>query len=97
MNNQQLLHFCIWVAVAFVIHGTFKTSVNATSSKMDDLLRSLYYLFSDSPARRKDYSAITGSQVFPLQFCSTHWIEDVPVAEQVVEIWLNICKCIEDL
>ena len=32
-----------------------------------------------------------------LQFCSTLWIEDVRVAERVVEIWTNICKYIEDL
>ena len=64
---------------------------------MDLLLRPLYYLFSDSPARRKDYSRITGSKVFPLQFCSKLWIEDVSVAERVVEIWTNICKYIEDL
>ena len=64
---------------------------------MDLLLGSLYYLFSDSPARRKDYSRITGSQVFPLQFWSTLWIEDVPVAERIVETWTNISKCIEDL
>ena len=48
-----------------VIHGAFKNSVNATGSKMDHLRRSLYYLFCDSLARCKDYSGITGSQVFP--------------------------------
>ena len=80
-----------------MIDGAFKTCVNATPWKMDLLQRSLYYLFSGSPARRKGYSRITGSQVFPLQFCSTLWIEDVPVSERVVEIWTNICKHIEDL
>jgi hypothetical protein len=45
-----------------------------------------------TPARRSDYTAITQSDVFPMQFCSTRWIEDVPVAKRAVEIWENICK-----
>ena len=98
MNIRQLLHFGIWLAAAFMsFHGAFKTGVNATGWKMNHLIRSLYYLFSDSQARRKDYSRITGSEIFPLQFCSTHWIEDVSVAELVFEIWTNICKYIGDL
>lgn len=80
-----------------VIHGAFKTGANATGWKLDNLLRSLYYLFNESPARRADYTAITDSEIFPLQFCSTRWIEDVNVAQRAVEIWGNICKYIGPL
>ena len=75
-----------------VIHGAFKTGVNATGWKTDNLLRSLWWLFYDSQARRSDYTGITQSNIFPMQFCSTRWIEDVPVAKRAVEIWGNICK-----
>lgn len=80
-----------------VIHGAFKTGANASGWKLDNLLRSLWYLFSDSPARRADYTSTTGSGQFPLQFCSTRWIEDVPVAERAIEIWNDICKYVNSV
>ena len=39
-----------------VVHGAFKTGVTATGWKLDQLLRSLWYLFDGSPARRADYT-----------------------------------------
>lgn len=80
-----------------VIHGAFKTGANASGWNIDQLLRSLWWLFSDSPARRADYTSITKSDVFPLQFCATRWIEDVPVAQRAVEIWENICKYVNSI
>jgi hypothetical protein len=78
-----------------VIHGAFRTGFTSTGWKIDNLLKSLFYLFNESPARRADYSTITGSQVFPLQFCGTRWVEDLSVAQRAVEIWENITKYIE--
>lgn len=80
-----------------VVHGAFKTGANATGWKIDSLLRSLWYLFADSPARREDYTAITDSKQFPLRFCSTRWVEDVPVAERAIDIWTNICRYIDSV
>jgi hypothetical protein len=80
-----------------IIHGAFKTGASATGWKLDNLLRSLWYLFCDSPARREDFTTVTGSTTFPLQFCSTRWIEDAPVAERAVEIWKDVCTYIESV
>ena len=77
------------------VHGAFKTGANATGWKVDNLLRSLWYLFSESHARRADYTAITTSECFPLQFCSTRWVEDVAPTERAIENWDNICKYVE--
>ena len=85
----------IGVCGLHVVHGAFKTGVNSTSWKIDNLLRSLYYLFHDTYARRTEYREITGSQNFPLQFCATRWTEDSSVAERAIEIWPNICKYVE--
>lgn len=75
-----------------VVHGAFKRGANATGWKMENILRSLWYLFADSPARRADYTALTGSSKFPLQFCATRWIEDVAVAERALDIWDAVCN-----
>ena len=54
-------------------------------------MRAVYHCFNDTPARREDYLvANKGSAQFALQFCSTRWLEDVPVAERAIKIWPNI-------
>ena len=80
-----------------VIHGAFCTGCKATEWKVEGVLRSLWYLFHDSPARRDDFKQVTGTTVFPLQFCATRWIEDSRVAERALEIWPNIEKYIKHL
>ena len=81
-----------------VVHGAFTTGARATEWTLDQLLRSVWYLFHDSPARREDFMEVTGSSLFPLNFCSTRWVEDVSVAERAVKIWphvLNYVKSFE--
>jgi len=73
-----------------VVHGGFKYGATATGWNLDSLLRSLWYIFSDSPAKREDYQSITGSNVWPLRFCGTRWLEDIPVAERAILIWPSI-------
>ena len=75
-----------------VVHGGFQTGATATGWKLESLLRSLWYLFVDAPARREDYETITESKVYPLHFCATRWLEDVPVAERAIQIWPAMVK-----
>ena len=80
-----------------VVHGAFRTGFENTGWKVDRLLRSLWYLFSESPARRQDFTEITSSSIFPLQFGGTRWVEDCPVAERAISIWDNIKKYVNKL
>lgn len=74
-----------------VVHGAFKHGASKTGWKLDGIMRALYHCFNDSPARREDYlKANKGNAQFALQFCSTRWLEDVPVAERAIKIWPNI-------
>ena len=75
-----------------VVHGVFKSGVEATGWKLDNLLRSMFYLLRDSPARRDYFTTMTRSILFPLKFCGTRWLEDVPVAERALQIWNHISK-----
>ena len=77
-----------------VAHAAFCAGCQAIHWKIGGLLRALWYLFHDSPARRDDYTTVTGSSVFPLKFCATRWIEDDRVSERVLEIWPNVEKYI---
>ena len=80
----------------YTIHGAFTTAIKGTGWGLAKLLRALWYLFHDSPARRDDFQSITKSNVFMLQFCSTRWVEDVIVAERAVEIWPNVVKYVNE-
>ena len=47
-----------------VVHGSFQTGHKAAGWTVNELLRIAYGLFKDSPARRADYKALTGSECF---------------------------------
>ena len=59
-----------------VIHGAFRTGMKQTGWGIDLLLKSLCSHLHEMPARREDYTKMTGSEVFPLQFCGHRWLED---------------------
>ena len=48
-----------------IVHGAFQDGCKAAGWTVQQTLSSLYWLFKDSPARRDDYSKVTGSSVFP--------------------------------
>jgi len=37
-------------------------------------------------ARRKDYTTVTISSIFPLKFVAHRWVENVPIIERVIDI-----------
>ena len=69
-----------------MVQGGFQCGVEATGWKLDGLLRSMFYLLRDSPARRDDFTTVTGSTLFPLKLCGTGWLEDVPVAKSTADM-----------
>ena len=56
----------VGVCSLHVIHGSFRTGVQKTGWKIGDLLKSLGYLFSDSPVRRKNFMEITQCSKFDI-------------------------------
>ena len=52
------------------IHVSFRAGAEATASSTKNVLTGAYYVLRDSP-RREDCQEVTGSNKFPLNFCST--------------------------
>lgn len=76
-----------------IVHGAFKYGATKAGWKADGVMRSLFNCFNDSPARREDYLTANGGDAkFGLKFCSTRWLEDVPVAERAICIWPCVQK-----
>ena len=76
------------------IHGAFKTGVESTDWEIKKTFNGCFTLLHDSPARRSDYTSITGSTVFQLSCCATRWVEDEKVAERLISIWPSIVKIV---
>lgn len=79
-----------------VLNGAFQTGHKASGWQVNAYLRGIYYLFKDSPARRAQYTEITGSRVFPLRFCQVRWLQNSPCAERAVDILPHIKKYVEN-
>lgn len=78
-----------------VVHGAFKRGAEKSGLSIDKLLSSLYYLFNNSPARREDYVTIAETELFPLKFCKTRWIENAPAAARAMKLWPQICDYVK--
>lgn len=65
-----------------VVHNSFKEGMKKAGWKIDEFLQYLYSLFKNVPLRRAEYTAITGSSMFPLKFCGVRWVENQRVAER---------------
>lgn len=91
-DEKQLVN--IGVCGLHVVHGAMKTGMNSVQWQLSTFLRDIYYLFNDSPARRAEYTSVSGSNVFPLRFCSTRWLDNVKCLERALQIIDHITKFI---
>ena len=76
------------------IHGAFKTGVESTDWEIKKPFKGCFTLLHDSPARRSDYTSITGSTVFLLSFCATRWVEGKKVVERLISVCPSIVKTV---
>ena len=77
------------------MHGAVKSGVESTSRGIKDILEGGFNLLHDSPARREDFQVVTKSNVYPLYFFATRWVENKCVADRMVKVWPNIKKIME--
>ena len=80
-----------------ILHGAFQTGVEKSEIGISSLLRALYTLFHDSPARREDYLRVTDGTKLPLKFCKTRWLDNSTCAQRAIEIWDSVCKYVGEV
>ena len=78
-----------------MVHGAFQTGMRTNGWKLEKVSKAMWQLFNDSPARRDLYIQLNTSDVFPLLFCQTHWVEDEHVAIRAMEVWENAVNVIK--
>ena len=69
-----------------VIHNSFRDGRSVAEWDVETFLTRVRWLFKDSPAHREDYTSVTRSNSFALDFCRHRWLENVPIVEGAVEI-----------
>ena len=53
--------------VQHVVHGAYQTGSSNTGSNLEKILKVMFYLFQDSPARRETLKTASGTDIFPLR------------------------------
>lgn len=79
------------------VHNAFKTGILKTGWEIIEFFRAAHNLFKFAPARRGDFTRITGSKTFPLQMCSVRWVENGKVAKRINYIFPNLEKYVNEL
>ena len=71
----------------YIVHSSFKHSVDASGWNIDEFLRSAHRLLKDDPDRREDYrKSVVNDPIMPLRFCKTRWTENGPVVECAIDM-----------
>lgn len=94
-ENYQVQCVDLGTCGLHTIHNAYRAGVVASKWGLDVLLSSLSMLFDNSPARREDFTVITGQSTFPLKFVVHRWVENVSVIERALLLWSDIRKYIE--
>ena len=90
-NSEELLQLLnIGSCGLHIVHGGLQNGTNESGWKLGHLMRSLWQLFHNTPARRDDFVKLTGSTVFPLKFCPHRRVDNL--AERAFQMWPNIKK-----
>jgi hypothetical protein len=75
-----------------VVHGAFLTGHPKANWKVSAILSAGYYLLHDNPARRAEFSRISGLSFFPAKFCRTRWVENSGVASRFLKLFDGLKK-----
>lgn len=69
-----------------VISGAFANGHKHCGWEIRKLLRSLYWLFKDTPGRRSKFTEVTGETKLPKKICQVRWTENSSTAKVALDI-----------
>ena len=96
-EGHHLLLIDIGTCGLYTIQGSLKNGIISSGWKIDGVLRWMWNLLKESPARREIYKEITNGNVYPLSYCNTTWCENKQTTERAAEIWPKCSKFVEHL
>lgn len=72
------------------LNNSFQIAMKESNWQVVKFLRSIYYVFKKSAARRGDYISVNKSEVFPVKYCEIRWLNNRPAADTAVKILNNL-------
>ncbi|CAN8021727.1 unnamed protein product [Ixodes persulcatus] len=94
-RNHQVQCLDLGTCGLHTIHNAYRAGLVASKWGLENLLSSLNAIFHDAPARREDFSTVTGQTTFPLNFAAHRWVENVPVIECAIALWGDVKRYLE--
>ncbi|XP_029845476.2 uncharacterized protein LOC115328421 [Ixodes scapularis] len=91
----QVLCVDIGTCGLHTMHNAYRAGIAASRWGLHCLLSSLSALFESSPARREDFTTVTGQETSPLKFVPHRSVENVAVIERALSLWCDIKKFVE--
>ena len=80
-----------------VVSGALQHGHKEAEWDINGILRTMYRIFKDSPARRADYIETTCCNNFLLSFCATRWVENSKCAECALDVYENVKKYCQEI
>jgi len=78
-----------------VVNGVFQTGHQASEWQINRLLRAIYRLFKDVPARRAKYIKATGKSVFPSKFCEIRWAQNASSGKTALDVFDDVIQFVK--
>ena len=87
-RTESLYHSLIDMGTCSLhsVHGAVKSGVESISWGIKDILKDGFNLLHESSAHREDFQVVTKSNVYPLYFFASRWVENKCVGDRMVEI-----------
>ena len=87
-----------------IVHNALKAMDPAKNSEdkafnVGEFLTNLYKLFHDCPARREEYTKVTGSSDFPQSFALHRWADNIRAAKRGLDMLTpltDFCKAVDN-
>ena len=78
-----------------IVYGSLNASVNASHWKVNEVMKKIWKILSDSPAQRHIYLMSSISGILSQRFCGSRWVENEDTAEKAILVWPYIVPFIK--
>ena len=79
------------------VHGSLKDGIKSSGWEIVKILKAVFKLLDESPARRDIFRNVTESEISPLPYCGHRWCENECCLNRAEAIWQCFVKFIEYL
>ena len=78
-----------------IVSGSLNAGVNASDWKVHEVMKAMWKVLSDSPARKDIYLKSSISGKLPQRFCGKRWVENKDTAKKAISVWPDIVALVK--